>query len=74
MPAQAAGGGLGLHTMRDRVTELGGGLVIDSAPGAGTRVRAWFPLRPAGPVVPSTAAASTAAASTAAAEIMKEAQ
>ncbi len=38
-------GGLGLHTMRDRVTELGGQLTIDSVPGAGTRVRASFPLR-----------------------------
>jgi signal transduction histidine kinase len=41
------GGGLGLHTMRDRVTELGGLLTIESAPGAGTRVRACFPLRAA---------------------------
>jgi signal transduction histidine kinase len=39
--------GLGLHTMRDRVAELGGQLSIDSAPGAGTRVRASFPLREA---------------------------
>jgi len=30
--------------MRDRVTELGGQLTIDSARGAGTRVRASFPL------------------------------
>ena len=74
VPAQAAGGGLGLHTMRDRVTELGGGLDIDSAPGAGTRVRAWFPLRPAGPVVASPVVASTAEASTAAAGVMKEAR
>ncbi len=36
--------GLGLQTMRDRVTELGGQLVIDSVPGEGTRVRASFPL------------------------------
>ena len=41
-PARA--GGLGLHTMRDRVTELDGRLTIDSAPGEGTRVRACFPL------------------------------
>ena len=40
-------GGLGLRTMRDRVTELGGQLTIDSVPGAGTRVRASFPLREA---------------------------
>jgi signal transduction histidine kinase len=47
-PADA--GGLGLHTMRDRVTELGGQLTIDSAPGEGTRVRASFPLGEAGAV------------------------
>ena len=34
--------------MRDRVTELGGLLTVESAPGDGTRVRAWFPLRPVG--------------------------
>jgi signal transduction histidine kinase len=43
-------GGLGLHTMRDRVTQLGGQLTIDSAPGEGTRVRACFPLRETGVV------------------------
>jgi two-component system, NarL family, sensor histidine kinase LiaS len=36
--------GLGLSAMRDRVTEHGGRLSIDSAPGTGTRVRACFPL------------------------------
>jgi signal transduction histidine kinase len=40
--------GLGLRTMDDRVAELGGLLAIDSAPGAGTRVCAYFPLREAG--------------------------
>jgi two-component system, NarL family, sensor histidine kinase LiaS len=44
----AEGSGLGLRTMRDRVSELGGRLAIDSAPGAGTRVRASFPPREAG--------------------------
>ncbi len=48
--AAADAGGLGLHTMRDRVTELGGQLTIDSAPGEGTRVRACFPLRETGVV------------------------
>ena len=42
---RAHGGGLGLRTMHDRVTELGGSLTIDSAPGDGTQVRARFPLR-----------------------------
>jgi signal transduction histidine kinase len=46
--AEPADTGLGLHTMRDRVTELGGRLTVDSAPGEGTRVRACFPLREAG--------------------------
>jgi signal transduction histidine kinase len=41
-------GGFGLRTMDDRVAELGGRFTIDSAPGAGTRVRACFPLREAG--------------------------
>lgn len=37
-------GHLGLHTMRERVTRLGGALVIESAPGIGTTVRASLPL------------------------------
>jgi signal transduction histidine kinase len=41
---QAGAAGLGLRAMRDRVAEHGGVLAIDSAPGAGTRVRACFPL------------------------------
>ena len=47
---RAHASGLGLRTMHDRVTELGGSLTIDSTPGDGTRVRAGFPLRAAGPV------------------------
>ena len=46
-PPQQEGGGLGLHTMRDRVTELGGLLTVNSAPGEGTTIRARFPLREA---------------------------
>ena len=38
--------GLGLDAMRDRVTEHGGRLSIDTAPGTGTLVRACFPLAP----------------------------
>jgi len=41
---QADAAGLGLRAMCDRVAEHGGVLAIDSAPGAGTRVRACFPL------------------------------
>ncbi|MDF1512377.1 MAG: two-component regulator propeller domain-containing protein [Anaerolineae bacterium] len=37
-------GHLGLHTMRERVTSLGGTLTIESAPGEGTTVRAYLPL------------------------------
>jgi signal transduction histidine kinase len=59
---RAHASGLGLRTMHDRVTELGGSLVIDSAPGDGTRVRACFPLRAAGPVPANTGAAAPAAA------------
>ena len=36
--------GLGLHAMRERMTEQGGTLLILSAPGAGTTVRACFPV------------------------------
>ena len=38
--------GLGLDAMRDRVTEHGGRLSIDTAPGTGTLVRACFPRAP----------------------------
>jgi len=63
-PLDAArdGGGLGLHTMRDRVAELGGLLTVESTPGQGTRVHARFPLRAAS----RTAEAVTAEAVTAA--------
>jgi signal transduction histidine kinase len=37
--------GLGLRAMRDRTAELGGTLDVNSEPGAGTVVRAVFPLR-----------------------------
>jgi two-component system nitrate/nitrite sensor histidine kinase NarX len=49
MPAdQAAGehgeaGHYGLAIMRERARRLGGELTVDSAPGAGTRVRLYFP-------------------------------
>jgi signal transduction histidine kinase len=43
--AQQAGAvGMGLRAMRDRVAEHGGRLAVDSVPGAGTRVRACFPV------------------------------
>ena len=49
--AQSGGqsGGFGLTSMRERATEVGGTLTIDSAPGAGVRLRATVPLAPAEP-------------------------
>jgi signal transduction histidine kinase len=41
-PGQVSGG-YGLRGMRTRVTEAGGTLTVDSAPGAGTRVSAMVP-------------------------------
>ena len=40
--------GLGLKHLRERVEELGGSLSVESAPGAGTRLRAVLPLRDGG--------------------------
>ena len=37
--------GYGLHSMHDRVSEIGGQLQIDSAPGAGTHIIIHMPLR-----------------------------
>lgn len=59
---RAHASGLGLRTMHDRVTELGGSLTIDSAPGDGARVRACFPLPTAGAVPADTMPADTVAA------------
>ena len=41
-------GGLGLLGMRERASIAGGSLVVDSAPGAGTRVGLRIPLAGAG--------------------------
>jgi NarL family two-component system sensor histidine kinase LiaS len=40
---QARPGGYGLSTMRERAHKLGGDAEIVTKPGAGTRVRVWFP-------------------------------
>ena len=42
-PRGAFPGHLGLHSMRERVSNLGGTLQIESAPGAGTALRAQVP-------------------------------
>jgi signal transduction histidine kinase len=39
------GASLGLLSMEERTALAGGGLEFNSAPGGGTEVRAWFPLR-----------------------------
>jgi signal transduction histidine kinase len=39
------GASLGLLSMEERATLAGGGLEFRSAPGQGTEVRAWFPLK-----------------------------
>jgi signal transduction histidine kinase len=47
MPPTVGGrqiGGIGLIGMRERLVPLGGTLRIDSAPGAGTEIRATIPL------------------------------
>ena len=36
--------GNGLTGMRERIEQLGGRLVVDSAPGVGTRLRIWLPI------------------------------
>jgi signal transduction histidine kinase len=40
-----AGGSIGLVSMAERATLVGGALAIDSAPGCGTALRASFPLQ-----------------------------
>jgi len=40
-----AGASLGLLSMEERATLAGGGLEYSSAPGQGTEVHAWFPLK-----------------------------
>ena len=43
-----AASGTGLRGLADRAAALGGGLEVDSPPGAGTRLTARLPLRPSG--------------------------
>jgi len=50
MPSRSAG--LGLLGIRERAAIAGGSLVIDSAPGQGTRIALRIPLPPALPAGP----------------------
>jgi signal transduction histidine kinase len=43
-PTGSFPGHLGLHSMRERVTRLGGILQIESVPGRGTCIRAQLPM------------------------------
>lgn len=45
-PAGPFPGHLGLHSMRERVTKVGGFLAIESVPGQGTRVSVRLPIAP----------------------------
>jgi glucose-6-phosphate-specific signal transduction histidine kinase len=44
--ADRQSGGLGLMGIRERVSELGGTVALDSGAGTGTRLRADFPVTP----------------------------
>ncbi|MND00717.1 hypothetical protein D3C83_194300 [compost metagenome] len=43
--AVASGKSLGLVSMEERASLAGGRMECRSAPGKGTEIRAWFPLR-----------------------------
>jgi PAS domain S-box-containing protein len=45
----ARGASIGLLSMNERASLLGGELEVTSAPDRGTEIRAWFPLAPPGP-------------------------
>ncbi|WP_237565236.1 sensor histidine kinase [Ornithinimicrobium cavernae] len=49
VPAPAARGGYGLRSMRERLRDLGGDLVVESTPGEGTVLGAHLPLSVSGP-------------------------
>ena len=43
--AAQRGASLGLLGMEERAVLAGGGLELESSPGGGTRIHAWFPLK-----------------------------
>jgi putative PEP-CTERM system histidine kinase len=53
---KASGMGIGVYESSQYVTSLGGRIVIDSAPGRGTRVRVVLPLKDNAPLQPGTRA------------------
>jgi signal transduction histidine kinase len=54
------GGGLGLHSMRERLTQLGGELRVQSRPGGGTTVLGRVPRTKASTAAPNYAAEGVA--------------
>jgi signal transduction histidine kinase len=50
-PSTPQPGHLGLHTMAQRMEQLGGSLVVDTRPGRGTRIAATIPLPSLAPPV-----------------------
>jgi signal transduction histidine kinase len=58
--ATEAAGGAGLTGMTDRANALGGRLVVDSADGAGTRIRAVLPIVPRAPTAEQATVSGTA--------------
>lgn len=42
--ATVGGRGVGLASVQERISELGGGVLVDSAPGEGTIISVWLPV------------------------------
>lgn len=53
-PDTADGAGMGLSTMHERAQRFGGDVIITTAPGEGTTMRAWVQIRPASGYNPTT--------------------
>lgn len=48
LPVDQSRGGFGLQTMRERVTQIGGQLIIESYPGEGTTLAIQIPVEVSG--------------------------